>query len=109
MRKNPHVRIRGGLGSVTALVSPTVNGVQGAKHLADYPMSAGPILIFDKSILEALSMDEAVWLGRFYRVNMTPLFFIETLADLERGTQSSRSRYLVVYRTSRFPSARGTS
>ena len=24
MRKNPHVRIRGGLGSVTALVYPTV-------------------------------------------------------------------------------------
>ena len=25
MRKNPHVRIRGGLGSVTALVYPTVD------------------------------------------------------------------------------------
>ena len=46
-------------------------------------MGTGPILIFDKSLLEALSPDEAVWLGQFYYVNMTPLFFVETLADLE--------------------------
>ena len=59
-------------------------------------MSAGPILIFDKSILEALSVDEAVWLGRFYRVNMTPLFFIETLADLEKEVRAGRSPEHVV-------------
>ncbi len=47
-------------------------------------MGTGPILIFDKSLLEALSPDEAVWLAQFYRVNMTPLFFVETLADLEK-------------------------
>src|SRR5713226_7388381 len=46
-------------------------------------MGSGPILIFDKSLLEALSPDEAVWLGQFYSVNMTPLFFVEVLADLE--------------------------
>lgn len=48
-------------------------------------MSSGPILIFDKSLLEALSLDEVVWLGQFYRINMTPLFFVETLADLEKA------------------------
>lgn len=54
-------------------------------------MSAGPILIFDKSLLEALSPDEAVWLGCFYRVNMTPLFFVETLADLEKEGRAGRT------------------
>lgn len=46
-------------------------------------MGSGPVLIFDKSLLESLSPDEAVWLGQFYYVNMTPVFFVETLADLE--------------------------
>lgn len=61
-------------------------------------MSAGPILIFDKSLLEALSPDEAVWLGRFYRVNMTPMFFVETLADLEKSTDGNRTPEQVVGR-----------
>jgi hypothetical protein len=61
-------------------------------------VSAGPILIFDKSLLEALSPDEAVWLAQFYRVNMTPLFFVETLADLEKQVQGGRSPEQVVGR-----------
>lgn len=44
----------------------------------------GPILIFDKSTLHSLSIDEAVWLDTFYYSNITPLFFVETLADLEK-------------------------
>jgi hypothetical protein len=40
-------------------------------------MSAGPILIFDKSLMEMLSPDEAVWLGQFYRVNIVPVFLVE--------------------------------
>ena len=45
-------------------------------------MSAGPILIFDRSLIEMLSPDESVWLGQFYRVNIVPVFLVETLADL---------------------------
>jgi hypothetical protein len=45
---------------------------------------SGPILIFDKSALQSLSTDEAVWLDNFFQSNITPLFFIETLADLEK-------------------------
>lgn len=61
-------------------------------------MSSGPIVIFDKSLLEALSLDEAVWLGQFYRINMTPLFFVETLADLEKAPRDDRTPEQVVER-----------
>jgi hypothetical protein len=61
-------------------------------------MSAGPILIFDKSMLQALSPDEAVWLGQFFRVNMTPLFYVETLADLEKVADGSRTPEQIVGR-----------
>src|SRR2546426_6570059 len=51
----------------------------------------GPIIIFDKSALECLNPDEAVWLDTFYTTNITPLFFIETLADLEKEVRKGRS------------------
>jgi hypothetical protein len=47
-------------------------------------MSQGPILIFDKSALQALSVDETNWLDNFFLTNITPLFLTETLADLEK-------------------------
>ncbi|OGZ66583.1 MAG: hypothetical protein A3C58_02675 [Candidatus Staskawiczbacteria bacterium RIFCSPHIGHO2_02_FULL_34_10] len=51
----------------------------------------GPIIIFDKSTLESLNPDEAMWLDHFFLSNITPLFFIETLADLEKKVRSGRS------------------
>ena len=51
-------------------------------------MAQGPILIFDKSSLESLNLDEAVLLDNFYRSNITPLFFVECLADLEKDIKS---------------------
>jgi hypothetical protein len=51
-------------------------------------MSQGPSLIFDKSSLESLSLDEAVLLDNFYRSAITPLFFVECLADLEKEIKS---------------------
>ena len=41
-------------------------------------------MIFDKSSLESLSLDEAVLLDNFYLSNIVPFFFVECLADLER-------------------------
>ena len=61
-------------------------------------MSAGPILIFDKSLIEMLSPDEAVWLGQFYRVNIVPVFLVETLADLEKEVAAGRTPEQVVGR-----------
>ena len=54
-------------------------------------MSQGPILIFDKSALQGLSVDESNWLDNFFLTNITPLFLIETLADLEKEVRSGRT------------------
>jgi len=51
-------------------------------------MPQGPIIIFDKSSLESLNLDEAVLLDNFYMSNITPLFFVECLADLEKAIRS---------------------
>lgn len=50
----------------------------------------GPILIFDKSFLESLTVDESVWLDNFFLCNITPLFYVETLADLEKGYKKGK-------------------
>lgn len=59
-------------------------------------MSIGPTIIFDKSALEALSADESMWLENFFISNITPLFFVETLADLEKEIRSGRTPEQVV-------------
>jgi hypothetical protein len=51
-------------------------------------MSQGPSLIFDKSSLESLNLDEAVLMDNFYMSTITPLFFVECLADLEKQIKS---------------------
>jgi hypothetical protein len=52
-------------------------------------MPLGPFLIFDKSSLESLDLDEAVMLDNFFMSNITPLFFVECLADLEKAIRSN--------------------
>lgn len=47
-------------------------------------MPQGPSLLFDKSTLESLRLNETALLDNFYRCTITPLFFVECLADLER-------------------------
>lgn len=63
----------------------------------------GPITLFDKSALESLNPDEAVWFDNFFMTNITPLFFAETLADLEKEIAAGRTQEQVVgsiaYRT----------
>ena len=56
----------------------------------------GPNLIFDKSFLQSLNLDEANWLDMFFTTNITPLFFIETLADLEKEVHKGRTPEQVV-------------
>lgn len=51
----------------------------------------GPVLIFDKSALQGLSADECMWLENFYTTNITPLFFVEALADLEKEVRSRKT------------------
>jgi hypothetical protein len=52
-------------------------------------MPGGPSLIFDKSSLESLNLDEAVFMDTFYMSNITPLFYVEVLADLEKSIRSN--------------------
>jgi hypothetical protein len=53
-------------------------------------MPQGPSLIFDKSTLQSLTVNESVLLDNFYRSNITPLFFVECLADLERDRRGMK-------------------
>lgn len=56
----------------------------------------GPMTIFDKSALQALSMDEAVWFDAFFGVNVVPVFYVETLADLEKDMAEGRNAEALV-------------
>ena len=53
--------------------------------------SSGPTIIFDKSTLQSLNADEAMWLDQFFTSNVTPLFFLEVLADLEKTARKGRT------------------
>ena len=44
----------------------------------------GPITLFDKSFLQSLSLDEAVWFDAFFMSVICPIFYVETLADLAK-------------------------
>jgi len=45
----------------------------------------GPTALFDKSFLQSLHVDESVWFDRFFSANICPLFYVETLADLDKS------------------------
>ena len=59
-------------------------------------MPPGPHLIFDKSALQCLSLDETNWLDHFFGTVITPLFFAEVLADLEKEVGKGRTPEQVV-------------
>lgn len=50
-----------------------------------------PNLLFDKSFLQSLNVDESVWLDAFYRTLITPVFYVETLADLSKLGRAGRA------------------
>jgi hypothetical protein len=58
----------------------------------------GPTTIFDKSALQALNIDEAVWFEAFCLANVVPVFYVETLADLEKAVAEGRTPEDVVGR-----------
>lgn len=58
----------------------------------------GPTTIFDKSALQALNLDEAVWFDAFFNANVVPVFYTETLADLEKEVADETSPAAVVGR-----------
>src|SRR3954452_18786523 len=65
----------------------------------------GPSVIFDKSALEALSLDESVWLEALLDANVVPVFYVEVLADLEkRGRQGQAPESVVARLAEKTPS-----
>lgn len=60
----------------------------------------GPIALFDKSFLQSLSVDESVWFDHFFLPVVSPLFFVETLADLAKqrpgGSRSPEDEVRVI-------------
>lgn len=44
----------------------------------------GPLAIFDKSFLQSLNQNEAALFDVLFRTNITPIFYMETLADLSK-------------------------
>lgn len=51
----------------------------------------GPITLFDKSFLQSLSLDESVWFDHFFYPVICPVFYVETLADLEKAVRQGRT------------------
>jgi hypothetical protein len=51
----------------------------------------GPTTLFDKSFLQSLSVDESVWFAHFFYPVICPLFYVETLADLEKAVREGRT------------------
>jgi len=51
----------------------------------------GPITLFDKSFLQSLSLDESVWFDHFFLTNVAPIFYVETLADLNKPALKGRT------------------
>lgn len=51
----------------------------------------GPITLFDKSFLQSLSLNEAIWFDNFFLSVVCPLFYVETLADLDKAAREGRT------------------
>jgi hypothetical protein len=56
----------------------------------------GPTTLFDKSALQSLNLDESLWFENFYIAVISPLFFVETLADLSKEVAKGRTAEQVV-------------
>lgn len=70
----------------------------------------GPIAIVDKSALQALNIDEAVWFDAFFLANVVPIFYVETLADLEKEVAEGKTPEDVVGRLAeKTPSSAGAN
>lgn len=69
----------------------------------------GPIALFDKSFLEGLNPDEAVWFDHFFLANVCPMFYVETLSDLAKKDSSRGTpEELVCKLANKFPDFSGS-
>ena len=63
----------------------------------------GPITLFDKSFLQSLSADEALWFDHFSLPVVCPVFYIETLADLAKVATKKTAEEVVTDIARKFP------
>ena len=63
--------------------------------------------LFDKSFLQSLSLDEAVWFDNFFIGNICPIFYVESLADLEKKFGSRPPEEEVRILADKFPELHG--
>lgn len=70
----------------------------------------GPISLFDKSFLQSISLDEAVWFDQFFLPVACPIFFVETLADLGKDASKRGSAEFSVVKdiAQKFPEMGGS-
>lgn len=69
----------------------------------------GPTVLFDKSFLESLHVDESCWFDHFFLTNVCPSFYIETHGDIakEAGERGS-GEHLVRALAEKFPDWSGS-
>jgi hypothetical protein len=56
----------------------------------------GPIVLFDKSLIEMLNLDEAALFDFMFPSNICPIYLTKVLADLEKEKPGERTREKVV-------------
>jgi hypothetical protein len=56
----------------------------------------GPMVLFDKSFIEMLNVDEAALFDHLFLSNICPIFLTEVLADLEKENPGERTREKIV-------------
>jgi hypothetical protein len=69
----------------------TLAGTETGTNWRTNRVTMGPMIIFDKSTLQSLRIDEACWLDAFFLPVITPLFFVETLTDLQKQVARGRT------------------
>lgn len=69
----------------------------------------GPITLFDKSFLQSLSIDESMWFDHHFLTNICPMFYVETLGDLDKSVREGRTpEQEVGIIASKFPEMHGS-
>ena len=63
----------------------------------------GPTMLFDKSFIQSLSIDESVWFDHFFYTAICPIFYVETLADLKKPKRRRASEEEVGIIADKFP------
>ena len=65
------------------------------------------VTLFDKSFLQSLSLDEAVMFDNFFIGNVCPIFYVETLADLNKDVRKRTPEEEVRILAAKFPEMHG--